>query len=57
MYILCLIIIIKSEEWTITHYLGLGQETKVCAVCLSMFLFFNREIKKQSFSDHHPLML
>ena len=37
-YILCLIIIIKSEVWTITHCLGLGHETIVCAVCLSIFL-------------------
>ena len=37
-YILCLIIIIKSEEWTITHCLGLGHEPMVCAVCLSIFL-------------------
>ena len=37
-YILCLIIIIKSEVWTITHCLGLGHETMVCAVCL--FVFF-----------------
>ena len=36
-YILCLIIIIKSEVWTITHCLGLGHETMVCAVCLSIF--------------------
>ena len=35
---LCLIIIIKSEVWTITHCLGLGHETMVCAVCLSIFL-------------------
>ena len=33
-YILCLIIIIKSEVWTITHCLGLGHETMVSAVCL-----------------------
>ena len=39
MYILCLIIIIKSEVWTITHCLGLGHQTTVCAVCLSAFLF------------------
>ena len=39
-YILCLIIIIKSEVWTITHCLGLGHETMVCAVCLSI-LFWN----------------
>ena len=37
-YILCLIIIIKSEVWTIIHCLGLGHETMVCAVCLSIFL-------------------
>ena len=38
-YILCLIIIIKSEVWTITHCLGLGNETMVSAVCLSIFLW------------------
>ena len=38
-YILCLIIIIKSEVWTSTHCLGLGHETTVCAVCLSIFLW------------------
>ena len=38
-YIRCLIIIIKSEVWTITHYLGLGHETMVCAICLSIFLW------------------
>ena len=37
-YILFLIIIIKSEVWTITHCLGLGHETMVSAVCLSIFL-------------------
>ena len=37
-YIICLIIIIKSEVWTITHCLGLGHETMLCAVCLSIFL-------------------
>ena len=37
--ILCLIIIIKSEVWTITHCLGLGHETMVSAVCLSIFLY------------------
>ena len=36
-YILCLIIIIKSEVWTIFHCLVLGHETMVCAVCLSIF--------------------
>ena len=39
-YILCLIIIIiKSEVWTIVHYLGLGHETMVCGACLSIFLW------------------
>ena len=37
-YILCLIINIKSEVWTITHSLGLGHETMVYAVWLSIFL-------------------
>ena len=37
-YTLCLIIIIKSEVWTITHCLGLGHETMVCVVCLSILL-------------------
>ena len=36
----CLVIIIKSEVWTISHCFGLGHETMVCAVCLSIFLFF-----------------
>ena len=36
-YILCLIIIIKSVKWTISHCLGLGHETMVCTVCLSIF--------------------
>ena len=36
-YILCLIIIIQSEVWTITHCLGLDHETMVSAVCLSIF--------------------
>ena len=39
-YILCLIIIIKSGVWTITHCLGLGHETMVCAVCLPIFLWY-----------------
>ena len=38
-YILCLIIIIKSDVWTITHCLWLGHETMVCAVYLSIFLW------------------
>ena len=35
---LYLIIIIKPEVWIIIHCLGLGHETMVCAVCLTMFL-------------------
>ena len=34
-----LIIIIKAEGWHICHCLGLGHETMVCSVCLSIFLF------------------
>ena len=37
-YILYHIIIIESEVWNITHCLGLGYETMVCAVCISIFL-------------------
>ena len=36
--VLYLIIIIKPEVWIINHCLGLGHETMVCAVCLTMFL-------------------
>ena len=28
----------KARHWNITHCLGLGHETMVCAVCLSIFL-------------------
>ena len=38
-YILCLIIIMKSDIWTITHCLGLRHETMVSAVCLSILLW------------------
>ena len=38
-YILWLIIIIKSEVWTITHCLRLDHEKMVSAVCLSVFLW------------------
>ena len=37
--VLYLIIIIKTEVWLICHYLGLGHETMVCAVCLFIFFF------------------
>ena len=36
----CLIIIIKSEVWTIINCLGLGHEIMVSAVCLSIFLLY-----------------
>ena len=51
-YILCLIII-KSEVWTITHCLGLGHETMVCAVCLSAFLQTITQPKQNK--AQHPL--
>ena len=34
-----LFFIIKSEVWIVNHCLGLGHETMVCAVCLTMFLW------------------
>ena len=40
--VLYLIIIIKPEVWIINHCLGLGHETMVCAVCLTMFFFLLR---------------
>ena len=39
-YRLCLIIIIKSEVWTINRCLGLGHETMVCTVCLCIFFIW-----------------
>ena len=44
-YILCLITIIKSEVWSITHCLGLGHEKMVCAVCLSIFLRYKTSLQ------------
>ena len=37
-YILCLIIMVKSGVWTITHCLGLDHETMVSTVCFSIYL-------------------
>ena len=37
-YIHCLIIIIKSEMWTIIHCYRIGYETMVCAVCLYILM-------------------
>ena len=50
-YILCLIIIIKSEVWTITHFLVLGHEAMVCAVCISIVL-----VKLRHHAKHHKLI-
>ena len=44
--VLYLIIIIKPEVWIINHCLGLGHETMVCAVCLTMFLWINPGMDK-----------
>ena len=38
-FITYLIIIIKPEVWILNHCLGLGHETMVCAVCLTIFLW------------------
>ena len=38
--------LIKSEVWTITHCLGLGHETMVCGVCLSIFLWSAYDLKQ-----------
>ena len=61
-YTLYLIVIIKSEVWSITHCLGLGHETMVCAVCLSIFLkrqlyevFIQFKSVDQSFINWHQL--
>ena len=42
-YILCLIIIIKSEVWNITHCLGLGHETMRA---LFVFLYFYANLQE-----------
>ena len=52
-YILCLIIIIKSEVWTIIYCLGLGHETMVCSLCLSIFLWHSRVINIPLQSSPH----
>ena len=43
-----LIIILKSDVWSICHCLGVGHEKMVCALCLSIFLFLR--YKQYSFS-------
>ena len=42
--VLYLIIIIKPEVWIINHCLGLGHETMVCAVCLTMFFCVSKSV-------------
>ena len=54
-YILCLIIIIQSEVWAITHCLGLGHETMVYAVCLFVFLFLLNLVEIRLF--HMPFSI
>ena len=54
MYILCLIIIIKSEVWTITQCLGLGHETMVCAVCISVFSWLLADWWRMEPRHHYP---
>ena len=50
-YIYCLIIIIKAVVWTITHCLGLGHETMVSTVCLSIFLYTGRIVWVEIYID------
>ena len=40
-----LTLIIKSEVWPVCHRLGVGYETMVCAVCISIFLWINDGIQ------------
>ena len=61
-YILCLIINIKSVVWTINHCLGLGHELMVSAVCFSIFLpkhvlwyYQSCQPNKISFRNNHPI--
>ena len=51
MYILCLIIIIKSDVWTIIHCLWLGHETMVCAVCVPLY-FYKWSLKRGHFHSN-----
>ena len=60
--ILYLIIVLKSEVWTICNCLGVGHEMMVCFVCLSMFFLYcakplsTKAIYKTSFLMHICLM-
>ena len=42
---------IKSEVWTIIYCLGLGHETIVCAICLSVFLSISFVIFTDTFTS------
>ena len=57
--VLCLIIIIKPEVWIINHCQGLGHETKVCTVCLTMFLWIcdMTTLLRGTFHVLYPLLL
>ena len=52
-FILCLIIIIKSEVWTITHCIGFGHETMVSALCLSIFFLLINNMLFFVHNQHH----
>ena len=54
-YIFCLIITIKSEVWPITHCLGLGHETMVCVISLSIFLSVTLVPPANSYNEAHNL--
>ena len=49
--VLHVIIIIKSQVWTICHCLGLGHETIICALCLSMYFSGQHRFDKNGPAD------
>ena len=52
-YTLCLIIIIKSEVWTIIHYLRLGREWYALHVFLDSYRVFQRHWAAKSVRNVH----
>ena len=46
LWVLYINIIIKSKVWVISHFIGLGNETMACSVCLEMFLWADRLISR-----------
>ena len=56
-YVIYLIIIIRSEVGTICHCLRSGNETVVCAVCLSLFLWTQTFSRSSVTWDTTPLMI